>query len=90
MAKSFEMGSTKSSVVLGKAASIKKSIQKGAKTITQPLKQLKKLISSSICSRLPTVDPDTNKDTKDIVDVDSSDSGDDREPQLTPEQELGM
>jgi hypothetical protein len=89
MAKSTETGSTKSSVVSGKAASIKNSIRKGAKAITRPFKKLKKSISSSIRSRSPTVDPDADKDTEDVVDVDGSDSGSDGQPQLAPEQELG-
>jgi len=91
MAKLTETGSTKSSVVSSKAASIKKSIRKGANAITRPFKKLKKSISSSIRSRSPMVDvdADADKDDEDIVDVGSSDSGSDGEPQLTPEQELG-
>jgi hypothetical protein len=89
MAKSTETGSTKSSVVSGKTASIKNSIRKGAKAITQPFKKLKKSISSSIRSRSPTVDPDVDKDNEDVIDVGGSDSGSDKEPKLTPEQELG-
>jgi len=59
MANSSETNSTKS-IASGKAASLKKSVQKGAKAIARPFKKLKKTISTSaalmcsICSRSST------------------------------------
>ena len=46
MAKSADTISTKSSIISGKAASLKKTVKKSAKAITQPFKKLKQSISS--------------------------------------------
>ena len=47
MANSIETNSTKSSIVSGKATSLKKSVQKGAKAISRPFKKLKRSISDA-------------------------------------------
>ena len=46
MAKSIKTNSTKSSIISGKAMSLKKSVLKGPKAIAQPFKKLKKSISA--------------------------------------------
>jgi len=48
MANSIETNSTKSSIISGKAASLKKSVQKSAKAIARPFKKLKKSISDAL------------------------------------------
>jgi len=103
MRKPTEISSTKSSSISSKAASLKKSIKKGAKVLTQPFKKLKTLISAvalrssgsicSICSQSPSTAPgNTGNDFDDGCSHRSGSDGDqsDSEPEdLSPEAQLG-
>jgi len=101
MAKSTETSSAKSSIISGKAASLKRSVQKGAKAAARPFKKLKQSLSTSsrsLHSRSSTTLPQSDNEagnTNDNAsshceDVHNSDSEPEPEPELTPEQELGM
>jgi hypothetical protein len=91
MVNSIETISTKSSVISGKALSLKKLMQKGAKAIARPFIKLKKSISTgstpSIRSRTSTTFSDyvdgTNKSS-----VDGQGDGGRSEPEVTPQEEL--
>jgi hypothetical protein len=95
MAKSAENSSTKSS--LSKAASLKASVKKGAKNIARPFKKLKQSFSNSSsrsshsrASTVPALSDNeagvtTNKSGSERGSLDGNES----EPELTPEQELG-
>jgi hypothetical protein len=98
MALAAEASSTKSSLVSGKAASLKKTVQKGAKAITRPFKKLKQSFSSSSRSSrshstttLPLSDNEPSNSDKSGSERGSVD-GNESEPEveLTPEQELGV
>ena len=94
----IETTSTKSSIS-GKAASLKKSMQKGAKAIAQPFKKLKKSISTasthSICSHsfiTVSVSDDEDVDRDDEPSINGQGDGDSSEPkvELTPQEALSM
>jgi hypothetical protein len=99
MANSFETNSTKSSVISGKATSLKKSVQKDAKAITQPFKKLKKSLSATSMhskhSRTSTTVSSTDNEGVDPPNESSTDSqgdggGSEPEVELTPQEELSM
>jgi hypothetical protein len=89
MTKSIDTSSTKSSALSRKAASIKKTVQKGAKAIARPFKKLKTAVSNASTSRsqstttlpISNADPDNGSDR----------SSTDEEPQveLGPKEQLG-
>jgi hypothetical protein len=98
MALAAEASSTKSSLVSGKAASLKKTVQKGAKAITRPFKKLKQSFSSSSRSSrshstmtLPLSDNEPSNTSDKSGSERGSVDGNESEPEveLTPEQELG-
>src|ERR1700683_3691062 len=96
MVNSIEPNSTKSSIS-GRAASFKKSVQKGVKAITRPFKKLKKSTSTTSIPLIRSHSPTTGS-TSDNEDVDhgnepgadSQDDGGGIEPEveLTPQEEL--
>jgi hypothetical protein len=94
MVNSIETNSTKSSIISGKAVSLKKSVQKGAKAIAQPFKKLKKCISTpltrSMRSRSSTTSDNENTDHGNEPSADSQGDGSGSEPEveLTPQEEL--
>jgi hypothetical protein len=94
MVNSIETNSTKSSIISGKAVSLKKSVQKGAKAIARPFKKLKKSISTpltrSIRSRSSTTSDNENADHGNEPSADSQGDGSGSEPEdeLTPQEEL--
>jgi hypothetical protein len=97
MANSIETNSTKSSIISGKAASLKKSVRKGAKAITWPFKKLKKSISTasmrSIYSLASTTDAtsdnkNANHGNEPSADGQGDSSGSEPEVELTPQEEL--
>jgi hypothetical protein len=96
MAKSADTGSTKSSSISGKAASLKKTLKRSTKAITRPFKKVKQPFSArsathSIASRSSTALPpsDNEADDPDVRSV--TDNGSiEPEVELTPEQELGL
>jgi hypothetical protein len=93
MVKSADASSTKSSAILSKAASLWKSVQKGAKAISRPFKKLKKSIASLTCSRSPASDAASDREDDDIIDrsnIDNRSSDSDSDPELTPEKQLGI
>ena len=95
VAKSTENSSTKSS--LSKAVSLKASVRKGAKNIARPFKKLEQSFSNlsshsshSCTSTVPLLSDNkagvtTNKSGSERGSLDGNES----EPELTPEQELG-
>jgi hypothetical protein len=97
MAKSSETMSTKSSIVSGKTASLKKTVKKSAKAITQPFKKIKQALSirsatRSTTSRSSTAFPPSNNEAdndKSVADNGSAHGSSEPEVELTPEQELG-
>lgn len=99
MVKLTETASTKSSRISSKAASLKKTVQKGATAFARPFKKLKKSISTastrSIRSRSSRSDNEApgDGDDKSSTDGESTRSnGKDSDPEieLSPEQALGM
>jgi hypothetical protein len=90
MVNSTETNSTKSSIS-GKAASLKKSVQKATKTIARPFKKLKKSISTasipSIRSRSPSIS-DNEYGNEPSTDGQDDGGGIDPEVELTPQEEL--
>ena len=98
MAKSADTISTKSSIISGKAVSLKKTVKKSAKAITQPFKKLKQSISSHLATRstisrsssaIPPSDHEADgNNPKSIADNGSAHSSSEPEVELTPEQEL--
>ena len=99
MANSIETNSTKSSVIAGKTVSLKKSVRKGAKAITQPFKKLKKAISTASIhlqrSHFSTTVSSCDNEGVDPGNESSTDSqgdGSRSEPEveLTPQEELSM
>jgi hypothetical protein len=93
MAKSADTTSTKSSVVSGKAASIKKTAKKSAQAIARPFKRFKQSLSGrsatrSTISRSSTVLPSDHEASDHEPDNGSARSGSEPE-ELTPEKELG-
>jgi hypothetical protein len=99
MAKSADTMSTKSSTISGKAASLKKTVKKSAKALTQPFKKFKQSLSSrsatrSTISRSSSAIPPSNhepdgNDAKSAADNGSAHGSSESEVELTPEQELG-
>ncbi len=104
MRKPTEISSTKSSSISSKAASLKKSVKKGAKVLAQPFKKLKTSISAVasrssgsirlIRSQSPSMAPgNTGDDFDDGRSHRSGSDGDqsDSEPEgdLSPEAQLG-
>ena len=100
MAKSADTISTKSFIILGKAASLKKTVKKSTKTITQPFKKFKQSISShsdtqstTSCSSsaIPPSDHEANgNNAKSVTDNGSACGSSEPEVELTPDQELGV
>ena len=97
MANSIETNSIKSSIISGKAASLKKSVQKGAKAISRPFKKLKKSISDastcSIRSRSIAAISISDRENADHGNEPSADGQGDisrsvPEVELTPQEEL--
>ena len=93
MVNSIETISTKSLAISGKAWSLKKSMQKGAKAITQPFKKLKKSISTGsmplICSCTSTTFSNYIDGTNESSINGQGDSGrSELEVELTPQEEL--
>jgi hypothetical protein len=96
MAKSAETLSTKSSIISGKAASLKKAVKKGAKAVGRPFKKIKQSLSirsttHSIASRSSTAPPPSDNEADNLDDKSVPDVCDSSEPEieLMPEQELG-
>ena len=97
MVNSIKTNSTKSSIS-GKAASLKKSVQKGAKAVARPFKKLKKSISTistpSIHSRRSSIaisiSDNENADRDEETSINSQGDGNKSEPavELTPQKEL--
>ena len=97
MANLIEPNSTKSSIISGKAASLKKSVQKGAKAISRPFKKLKKSISDAsmrtICFHSTATISISDSENADHGDEPSADGQGDSsrsepEVELTPQEEL--
>ena len=78
MANSIKTNSTKSLVISSKAMSLEKSVQKGAKAVTQPFKKLKKSLSTvlmpSKCSHSSTTVSPTDNEVVDPGNESSTDS----------------
>jgi hypothetical protein len=99
MAKSADSMSTKSSIISSKAASVKKTFEKGTKAVTRPFKKRKQsdLIDSathSTRSRSSTPFPPSDREAVgdnagSATDNERSHDGSATKAQLTPEQELG-
>ena len=101
MANSIDTNSTKSSIISGKATSVKKSIQKSAKAIVRPFKKLKKSLSTASTrsirfrssAALPISDNKTvmHDEEPSISSKRAQDDGESEpEVDLTPEEKLGM
>ena len=99
MVNSIETNPTKSSIISGKATSLKKSMQKGVKAIARPFKKLKNSISTasmhSIRSRSSiafSISDDENVNHDNVSSVGSEGDGGRSEPEveLTPQEELSM
>jgi hypothetical protein len=97
MANSIENNSTKSSIISGKATSLKKSVQKGAKAIARPFKKLKKSISTASmrsirsCSSTTVSSSDNENvghDNESNADGQGDGGGSEPEVELTPQEEL--
>src|ERR1700735_5217744 len=102
MAGSAKSASSKSAIISSKAASLKKTVQKGAKAVAQPFKKLKRTLSirsaasatRSTTSRSSTVLPPSINEVEDSDEKSDADSGSphssnsETELELTPEQEL--
>lgn len=98
MVNSIKTNSTKSSIS-GKATSLKKSVQKGAKAIAWPFKKLKKSISTastrSICSCSSITvsvsdDEDVNRDDESSINGQGDSNRSEPEVELTPQEALSM
>ena len=97
MVNSIETNFTKS-LISGKAASLKKSVQKGAKAVACPFKKLKKSISTismpsihSHCSSIViSISDNENADRDEESSTNSQGNGNKSEPEveLTPQEEL--
>ena len=97
MAKSADSGSTKSSIISSKAASLKQTFKKGTKAIIRPFKKLKHSVSIQSATHSIPSHSSTPSDHKEAVgnninsgtDNESAHDGSAPKVQLTPEQELG-
>ena len=97
MAKSADSGSTKSSIISSKAASLKQTFKKGTKAVTRPFKKLKHSVSIRSATRSIPSRSSTPSDHEEAVgnninsgtDNESAHDGSAPKVQLTPEQELG-
>jgi hypothetical protein len=90
MAKSTDTSSTKSSALSRKAASLKKTVQKGAKAIARPFKKLKTSISNASTSQPTSHSQSTMMLPVSDIDPSNRSSIDSGEPSvgLGPEEEL--
>jgi hypothetical protein len=82
--------STKSSVISGKALSLKKSVQKGVKAIARPFKKLKKSISTASTRSIRSRSSTTFSDYVDESSINGQGDGGRSEPEveLTPQEQL--